>query len=227
MKAAAIVVAAGRGERFGGGQNKVYAPLGDHSLLYYAVAAFAQHPNIHQLAVVVAPGEARQFKDQVLKHLHARVPVAVCMGADTRQGSVFAGLQAVNADLPLVLVHDGARPCVSRALLDRVLQAAHACGAALPALPVRDSLKRADEAGFVVDSPSREGLYLAQTPQGFHTALLRRALERALEDQETFSDDAAAVARYCNARIQLVEGEVWNLKVTTPLDLELAARWLR
>jgi len=226
MKAAVVVVAAGRGERFGGARNKVYLPLGERPILAHAVAAFAQHPQVLQLVVVVAEGEAALAR-QALKPLSLHLPCTIRTGALTRQGSVHQGLQAVATDLPLVLVHDGARPCVSRALLDRVLHAAEACGAALPAIPIQDSLKRADEAGFVADSPSRQGLYLAQTPQGFHTALLRRALERALEEGKTFSDDAAAVACYCETRIKLVEGDVCNVKVTTPQDLELAARWLR
>ncbi len=207
----------------GAARNKVFLELAGRPVLAHALQAFDAHPGVCELVVVLAAGEDAVFEREVASRLGLDKPLRLAVGGATRQASALSGLHAARAEAPLVLVHDGARPFVPRALIDRMLAAAAAHGAAVPGVPVRDSLKRADAGGSVVDSPDRDDLYLAQTPQGFERALLLRSLERAEAAGDVFSDDASAVARYGRVPARLVPGDPTNLKVTTPFDLHLAA----
>jgi len=221
-RAAVVIAAAGKGARMGAGKNKVFLPLGGRSLLWHSVRAFIRHPRIEQVVVVVGQGERAQaavdFDD-------SNKIVQVCTGGVTRQESVFNGLQQVTPTLSLVLIHDGARPLVSQSLIGRVLQAAWIHGAALPGLPVSDSLKRVEQ-HTVVGEVKREGVFQVQTPQGFQRELLLDALATAQRTGQTFTDDAGAVEHFSGTPPHLVPGEPINLKVTTAFDLELAAYFL-
>jgi len=224
MGAAAVIAAAGEGTRMGAGKNKVFVPLAGRPLLWHTVRAFIRHPQIDQLVVVVGECERAQDVQDALS-FDTNKGIRVCTGGHTRQASVFKGLQLVNPALPLVLVHDGARPLVCQALIGRVLQAAREHGAALPGLPVGDSLKRVVQ-HTVVGEVKREGVFRAQTPQGFQHELLFDALAAAHRTGKTFTDDAGVVEHFTDIRPHVVPADPLNLKVTTPFDLELAAYFL-
>jgi len=203
--------------------SKVYACVAGRPLLAHALEAFDLHPDITQIVFVVAAGDEPRLRREVLDRFPPQTPFEVTSGGTTRQDSVRCGLVRVEQGTPLVLVHDGARPFVSQSVIDHVLAAAQTWGAAVPVVALNDSVKRVDSTGHVVASPDRTQLFRAQTPQGFRLDVLRRSLDEATRARRVFSDDAAAVQHYGGLRAQTVPGDPFNLKVTTPFDLTLAA----
>jgi 2-C-methyl-D-erythritol 4-phosphate cytidylyltransferase/2-C-methyl-D-erythritol 2,4-cyclodiphosphate synthase len=215
----AVIVAAGRGTRFGGALPKQYLALGGASVLRHAVAAFATHPRITGVQVVIRD-EDRALFDEAVGGLAVMPPVP---GGAERQDSVRLGLEAlVPHDPALVLIHDGARPFPDAALIERIIDALDRAPAAIPGLPVGDTLKRVTD-GRVRDTIDRAQLWRAQTPQGFHfQAILgahREAVGRVLTDD-------SAVAEAVGMTPLMVLGSEDNLKVTNAQDLAAAERLL-
>lgn len=218
----AIVPAAGRGTRFGGGVPKQYLEVAGRSLLGHALDAVLADPRVRGAVVALAADDAR-WPGWTQR---AGKPVVACIGAAERAGSVLAAIDALPAEVHadvLLLVHDAARPNLDPADLARLLDAASDCDdGALLAAPVRDTLKRAGADGRVDATQSREHLWRALTPQAFRRGLLRTALVRAAADGVVATDESMAVERL-GRHPRLVEGRDDNLKVTTPADLPLAA----
>jgi 2-C-methyl-D-erythritol 4-phosphate cytidylyltransferase len=215
MKIGVVLAAAGRGERLGAGAPKAYLALGGEMLLRRALRPFLTHPAVADVAVVVGdPSEARA------REVLGDPRVRLVQGGAQRQDSVRAGIAALG-EVDLILVHDAARPFVTRALIDAVADAALQHGAAVPAIPVPETVKRIDGAGFVEATVPREGLRLAQTPQGFRAALLRRAHAEAAAAGRTATDDAALV-ELLGERVWLVPGDPHNIKITSPADRTIA-----
>ena len=213
----AVIVAAGRGTRFGGALPKQYLPLGDDTVLRHAVGAFALHPRIAGVQVVIRE-EDRAACEAALGGLAILPPVP---GGAERQDSVRLGLEALAPRAPArVLIHDGARPFPDAALIGRVVTALDRAPAAIPALPLGDTIKRVED-GVVRDTVDRTQLWRAQTPQGFHFAAIlaahRAARGRALTDD-------AAIAEAAGIAPIVVAGSEDNLKVTTAHDLAAADR---
>jgi 2-C-methyl-D-erythritol 4-phosphate cytidylyltransferase/2-C-methyl-D-erythritol 2,4-cyclodiphosphate synthase len=225
----AIVVAAGRGERAGAGLPKQYRRVAGRALLAHAIAALAAHPNIARILTVIGPDDREPY-DMAVAELPADIqaklldPVA---GAATRQGSVHAGLAALEAVSPAsVLVHDAARPFADVALIGRVIDAARRHGAAIPGIAVTDTIKVVDSGGCVSATPERAQLRAVQTPQGFAFAPLLRAHQAAaLAGDLSFTDDAALI-EWAGGQVHVVEGDPGNFKVTMPDDFERAERRL-
>lgn len=217
----AVVPAAGRGRRMGDARPKQYLRLHGGTVIEHALAALLAHPGLERLVVVLAADDA-VFAGLAVA-TDARI--ATTEGGAERADSVRAGLAALAAEPAdtIVLVHDAARPCVTADEIGRLLAAADPADGALLAVPVRDTLKRADAAGRVQHTVDREGLWQALTPQAFGLGALRAALEDA---REGVTDEAAAMERAGHAP-RLVEGEPGNIKVTRAGDLELAAAVLR
>jgi 2-C-methyl-D-erythritol 4-phosphate cytidylyltransferase / 2-C-methyl-D-erythritol 2,4-cyclodiphosphate synthase len=215
----ALVVAAGRGVRFGGEQPKQYLPLGGRMILRHAVETLARHPRVAGVQVAIRP-EDRHLFELAVGGLAVLPPVA---GGATRQDSVRLGLEALAAYGPRrVLIHDGARPFLDAALIDRVIDALDGASAAIPCLPLRDTIKSA-EGGVIRSTVDRARLWRAQTPQGFHfDAIL--AAHRAAAGRELTDDSAVAEAAGLMPR--LVAGDENNLKVTTAEELAAAERQL-
>ena len=212
----AVLVAAGSASRMGG-IDKVMAPLGGTPMIVRTARAFQDCEAIKEIVIVtrqdlVLPITGLcQGMDKVK---------AVVVGGGSRQESVWLGLNALSKEVELAAVHDGARPLVSGALIDRVVRAAHSYGAAAPAIPVKDTIK-VEQGGMIASTPDRATLRAVQTPQVFDFDLLRGALQKAERDGAAVTDDCSAVERL-GMNIRLVEGEERNLKVTTPLDLKIA-----
>ncbi len=215
MKTAAIIVAAGRGERMGSQRPKIYLSLGGRPMLARAVEPFLDHPRVGKVVLVVADESAAR---SALGNRAAEV--LLTPGGSRRQDSVRNGLLALS-DVEVVLVHDAARPFVDAALIDAVIDAAVRYGAAVPAVAVAATIKKHDADQFVVQTMPRADLALAQTPQGFHYGLLRKALDAAADSEFEATDDAAMVERI-GGRVRLVTGSARNIKVTIPGDLDLA-----
>src|SRR5229473_2713371 len=215
----ALIVAAGRGTRFGGALPKQYLPLGGKSVLRHAVAAFGAHPGIAGVQVVIREEDRRIFAEAVTG-IALLPPVA---GGAERQDSVRLGLEAlIPHDPARVLIHDGARPFPDPALIDRVLDALDRAPAAIPALPLGDTIKRVVD-GAIRETIDRAQLWRAQTPQGFHFKAILAA-HRAVAGQ-VLTDDAA-VAEAAGMAPIVVLGSEDNLKVTTAQDLAAAERLL-
>ncbi len=220
MRVAALVLAAGRGERFGAGQPKAFLPLAGQPLLVHAVEALAACAAIDIIVPVLPAAEIDRLAAWLWSASAARKVVAPITGGAERQDSMHAGLSALSADVELVAIHDAARPLVRPADVARVIAAAARSGAALLAVPVRDTLKRVRD-GRVVETPPREGLWAAQTPQVFRAALLREALAKAQADAFQGTDDAQLVERL-GCVVEIVAGDPSNLKITWPADLAWA-----
>jgi 2-C-methyl-D-erythritol 4-phosphate cytidylyltransferase / 2-C-methyl-D-erythritol 2,4-cyclodiphosphate synthase len=215
----AVIVAAGRGTRFGGTLPKQYLPLGGGTVLRHAVAAFATHPRVAAVQVVIR-AEDRALFDQAVAGLPLLPPVP---GGAERQDSVRLGLEALTAwDPARVLIHDGARPFPDAALIDRVIDALDAAPAAIPGLPIGDTMKRVAD-GVVRETVDRSQLWRAQTPQGFHFGPILAAHRAAIG--QILTDDAA-VAEAAGMAARIVAGSEDNLKVTTAQDLAAAERLL-
>lgn len=214
-----IVVAAGRGARMGGEVPKQYLPLAGHPVLLHALRPFVSHPEVAKV-VVVLPHSDAEAPPAWLADLVGDVLSTVAGGAD-RAASVRHGLAALPADCTVVLVHDGARPFPPRAAIDGGIQAARAGHAALPALPVSDTIKRADDFGRVIGTVPRDGLWRAQTPQAFPRALLERAHAAEMAGDLVPTDDAM-LAELLGAVVEILPGTARNLKITTRDDLALA-----
>jgi 2-C-methyl-D-erythritol 4-phosphate cytidylyltransferase/2-C-methyl-D-erythritol 2,4-cyclodiphosphate synthase len=213
---AALIVAAGRGERAGGGVPKQFRPLADVPVLRRSVDAFAGRKDITQVTVV-APDDHLDTAFAILLGTSARV----VPGADSRQGSVAFGLEALARETPdFVLIHDAARPLVSQAVIGRVIDALAAGNeAAIPLVPVADTLKRKD--GDAWTTVSRDGLFRAQTPQGFrYDSILKAHRDHAAV---SVTDDMA-LAEAAGLKIVSVQGEETNMKITTPEDFDHAER---
>lgn len=218
--AAALIVAAGRGRRFGGELPKQYADLGGIPVLRHCLMAFQAHPRITRIRTVIHPDD-RPLYDAAAQKLGVDAPVP---GGESRQDSVRLGLESFEEDAPdLVLIHDGARPFIEEGVIGRVLDALQEAAGAIAALPLVDTLKRGRD-GSVLATEDRSELWRAQTPQGFRYPEILTAHRAAVG--KTLTDDAA-VAELAGLSVALVEGGQENIKVTTQEDLEGAERWLR
>jgi 2-C-methyl-D-erythritol 4-phosphate cytidylyltransferase/2-C-methyl-D-erythritol 2,4-cyclodiphosphate synthase len=217
MSVGVIIVAGGRGARVGAGLPKQFLEIGGRTILRRAIDAFDGHPQVDRI-VVVLPSElvtdAPQFIGATSRPCH------VAAGGATRHDSVRLGLQAMPAGPDVILVHDAARPFTSTDLIGRVIAAAVDSGAAVPALPAGETVKRVDrEAGLVRETIARDEVWLAQTPQGFRRSVLEAAIARP--GGESATDDAVLVER-AGLPVRVVPGEAGNVKITTPDDLAAA-----
>jgi 2-C-methyl-D-erythritol 4-phosphate cytidylyltransferase/2-C-methyl-D-erythritol 2,4-cyclodiphosphate synthase len=212
----ALVVAAGRGDRFGADLPKQYAPLAGRPLLRHSLSALAAHPGIGAVRAVIR-NDDRDHYDRAAEGLTLLEPVP---GGASRQESVREGLESLKILTPKrVLIHDGARPLLPGGVIDRVLAALDEAPGAIAALPVTDTLKRGEE-GRIAGTVAREGLWRAQTPQGFHYPAILDAHRKVAASFELTDD--AAVAEAAGLAVRLVEGAAENIKVTTPDDLAQA-----
>jgi 2-C-methyl-D-erythritol 4-phosphate cytidylyltransferase/2-C-methyl-D-erythritol 2,4-cyclodiphosphate synthase len=217
MSTAALIVAAGRGSRFGGALPKQYIDVCGQSVLARSVAAFATHDRIDLVQVVIHPDDRGLYDGAIGDARDSRLLPPVS-GSRSRSGSVRVGLEALCArNLELVLIHDAARPFVSAQIISAVLDALNTAPAAFPALAVVDALWRAE--GAMVHEPvTRDGLWRAQTPQGFRFADILAAHRSSTTD----AADDVALARNAGMSVRLVEGSEDNFKITTVQDLDRA-----
>ena len=212
----AVIVAAGTASRMGG-IDKVMAPIQGEPMIVHSVRAFQQCDAIREIIIVTRPDLIVPIMD--LCHGFDKVQ-AVIVGGATRPESVSIGLHALSGKVKLAAIHDGARPLVSFAVIDRTVRAANSYGAAAPGVPVKDTVKTV-VGGIVEATPDRSRLKAIQTPQVFDVDLLRVALAKAEQEQIPITDDCSAV-ELLGMSVRIVEGDERNIKVTTPLDLKLA-----
>ena len=215
-KCGAVIVAAGTASRMGG-IDKVMAPLKGEPMIVRTVRTFQNCDAISEIVIVTRSDLIQTIGD--LCTVFDKVK-AVVVGGKSRQESVNLGLNALSDKMKLAAVHDGARPLITWQVIDRTVRAAHAYGAAAPAIPVKDTIKVVE--GFVVkNTPDRATLRAIQTPQVFDFDILRGALKKAELDRASVTDDCSAVERM-GMVVKIVEGDEENIKVTTPIDLKIA-----
>jgi 2-C-methyl-D-erythritol 4-phosphate cytidylyltransferase / 2-C-methyl-D-erythritol 2,4-cyclodiphosphate synthase len=216
---AVVVVAAGRGERAGGGMPKQFRRVGDDVMLRRCLLMLVAAPNVGLVQPVIRP-EDRILFDAAADKIDVLPPA---FGGATRQASVRAGLEALAARKPdIVLVHDAARPFATPALVKRAIAAAEKTGAAVPGLPVTDTIKAVDDGGFVAQTLDRNRLRAIQTPQGFAFAPLLDAHRRAAEQGRIDFTDDAALAEWAGMKVSVFEGEPSNIKITNADDFARA-----
>ena len=229
LRRAAIVLAGGSGSRMGGPTPKQYLTIGGKPLIWYSLHAF-EESDVEEIVLVVRPGETELCRQTLVEPYGFHKIRNVVEGGKERFHSVYAGLRALKGrDFDLVAVHDGARPMVSQDVIARTFQAAEEYGACVAAVPVKDTIKLADDEGFAAETLPRNLLWSVQTPQTFRFNLCLRAYETMMarpEYQEGITDDAMVVERFTDTRVRLVMGDYKNLKVTTPEDLPAAERYL-
>jgi 2-C-methyl-D-erythritol 4-phosphate cytidylyltransferase/2-C-methyl-D-erythritol 2,4-cyclodiphosphate synthase len=212
---AVVLVAAGRGLRAGAGGPKQYRSIGGVPVIYRAMESFSRHRDVAVVQPVVNPDDSAMFSAAVAGLRHE--PPA--NGGTTRQASVLAGLEALARHKPdIVLIHDAARPFVPQALISRAIDAASHHGAAIPAIPVADTVKLIGEAGQIEGTPERARLRIAQTPQSFLFDVILEAHRRAAEHGRSDFTDDAAIAEWAGLTVATFEGDAANMKLTTPED---------
>lgn len=220
-----VIAAAGKAERFGGGEKKTFAKLDGRPLFLRTLELFVTRPDVCQTILAVAPEDLDQVKTKYGANL-GFMGVKLVQGGDRRVDTVRAALEVVSDDAEYVAVHDAARPCVHADLVDRVFNEACKSGAAILAAPLTGTIKRVSGAKAVDETIPRAGLYEAQTPQVFRKDLLRDAYQCLEAPTDEITDDAQ-VLELAGIPVTVVESDLTNLKITTRADLSLAAAILK
>lgn len=215
-----LIPAAGSGKRMGGDRNKLLLPLRGEPLLAWTLRAAEQANTIEWIGLIGQPLDWPDF-EAICSALALGKPVVLIQGGETRQESVFNGLRALPAAATQVLIHDGARCLATPDLFDRCAAELQTCDGLIAAVPVKDTIKLADDRQHVSATPDRTRLWAAQTPQGFAVEPLRTCHEKGQQLGLEVTDDAALFEQF-GLPVRLVAGEETNLKVTTPIDLSLA-----
>lgn len=228
-KYAAIILSAGKGARMNSAVPKQYLKLEEKPVLYYSLLAF-EKSMVEEIIVVTAPEDIGYCQKEIIEQYGIQKVKAVVAGGKERYHSVFSGLQELwKEELPAdyVMIHDGARPFVDSDIILRCAQSVvthHACAAGMP---VKDTVKIADEELFAAITPNRKNVWLVQTPQAFELPLIYHAYAEVLHRESCgehleITDDAMAVEVICGQKVKLVEGAYRNIKITTPEDLQIA-----
>lgn len=220
-----LIPAAGMGRRMGSERNKLLLTLLGKPLLAWTLLAAEEARDISWIGIMGQIADQPDFK-AILAELSLSKPVQLILGGETRQESVYNGLQALPAAAERVLIHDGARCLATPQLLFRCAAALLDCPGLIAAVPVKDTIKVVNETGIIQDTPDRRQLWAAQTPQGFEVQLLKQCHNQGRDSGWQVTDDAALFER-CGLPVRIVEGEETNLKVTTPVDLAIAEFILR
>lgn len=224
----AVVPAAGAGKRLGLGRNKAFAMLRGAPLLVHCLRMLAETELVTRAVVVLGSdelSEGRALLEQYRPQYFPQLPFVVVAGGKERQDSVANALAAIPEDDCYIAVHDGARPFAGKEVFARTLAAAEQCGAAIAAVPVKNTIKVINAAGEVVATPDRSTLQAVQTPQIFAAALLKKAYARLQEHPAAVTDDASVV-ELLGERVVVALGCYENIKITTPEDLVLAENLL-
>ena len=227
-KVAAIVLAAGKGSRMGTSVQKQYLNLGGRPLLCYPLEAF-EHSPVDQVILVTGAGEEEYCRQEIVERYgYSKVASIVCGGKE-RYHSVYEGLKAVH-ECEDVLIHDGARPCVTEEIICAAMEGAVRHKACVIGMPVKDTIKMADDNEDASCTPDRSHLWLIQTPQAFSYELVRTAYDKLFANPpvgQNITDDAMVVELMTRQKVHLVRGSYENIKVTTPEDMEVAEIFLR
>lgn len=223
----AIVLSAGQGKRMGTSIQKQYIELKGKPIVYYALEAFQNSALIDEIIMVVGKGQEEYCRKEIVEKYHLDKVREITEGGAERYDSVYSGLQRVRHD-GYVLIHDGARPFVTEAVIQRIYDAVCNYPACVVGMPVKDTIKIVDKEKYTKETPNRSFVWQIQTPQAFDILLIRDAYEKFMQsEQKNITDDAMVVELVLGMKSKLVEGSYENIKITTPEDLEIAEVFLK
>ncbi len=227
-KVTAIVLAAGQGKRMNSSVAKQFLILHDKPVVYYSLKAFEQS-SVDEIILVTGEGQVDYCRREIAQLYHLDKVVKIIEGGKERYDSVYQGL--INAKTAeYVLIHDGARPFITSELIDRMVEQVKECKACIIGMPVKETIKVVDDKGNIVDTPNRNTLWAAQTPQAFDYHSIRQAYEDFYQEMDKISlvvtDDAMLYETYGKLPVKMLPGDYNNIKLTTPEDLKLAERIL-
>lgn len=211
-----VIPAAGQGKRMKAGRNKLFIELKGDPVIIHTLRVFDSHGPCEKIILVINEQEREQFQ-QLLSDYPFQTAIELVAGGDERQHSVYKGLKAVKQE-KIVLVHDGARPFIKHAQIDELIAEAEQTGAAILAVPVKDTIKRVQDLQ-VSETIERSSLWAVQTPQAFRLSLLMQAHAEAEHKGFLGTDDASLVEQMAGGSVRVVEGSYTNIKLTTPDDL--------
>ncbi len=222
MKNVAIVLAAGQGKRMNSKVQKQFLLIKEKPVLYYTLNAFETSSLITDIILVTGKDEIEYCQKEIVEKYGFEKVRKIVAGGKERYHSVHHGIQAIDV-ADYVLIHDGARPFVDGDIIERVCEAVKEHKACVVGMPVKDTIKIADDNGFAAQTPDRRKVWQVQTPQTFEYHLIKEAYEKLLADEpEGITDDAMVVETMTNHKVKLVEGSYRNIKITTPEDLDIA-----
>ncbi len=226
QKYTAIVLAAGSGKRMNSKVHKQYLIIQDRPVLYYSLKAF-EDSAVDEIVLVVGKGEEKFCRKEIVDKYGISKVKAIVEGGKERYHSVFEGLKQTS-DADYVLIHDGARPFVNQDIIRRCMQEVQKYQACVVGMPVKDTIKIADEEGYAKQTPDRKNVWMIQTPQTFSYALIYEAYEEMLKTEDTaITDDAMVLECIKGKKSKLIEGSYRNIKITTPEDLLIANVYLQ
>lgn len=223
-RVAALIPAAGSGQRMGGGVPKPYLLLGGREILARTLEVFETCAAVHEVWVIASADQQVYCRQEIVEHYGFGKVRGVVTGGDERQVSVWRGLQQLAPEVDLVIIHDGVRPFVNHTMIEDALAGAAQHGAAVAAVPLKDTIKRVSSQGRVEATMPREHLWRVQTPQAFRRQLLQQAFEHAWLQQLIATDEAGLIEAYGHP-VQVVQGSEQNIKITTPDDLAMCERF--
>lgn len=224
-KTTAIILAGGMGSRMNSTTPKQYMLLKEHPLLSYSLKAFQISPYINDI-ILVTRAQDMDYCNKLVKDYKISKVNVIVEGGEERYQSVYCGLQKVKETTHNIMIHDGARPLISQGLIERAYKSLQTNSASIPALPVVDTIKIVDNTS-IIDTPNRNMLFAVQTPQVFTANVLLLAYKEMLKnDKDHITDDAMIVERYTSEKVTIFEGEQINLKITNPMDIEIAELYL-
>ena len=221
VKASVVIVAAGSGKRMKSKVAKQFIEIKNKPVVAYSIEKFEGSDNISEIVIVTGENDIDYFKSEIIEKYGYKKVKAVVKGGSERQYSVYNGLKALDKKTDIVLIHDGVRPFIKLEEIDRLIDEARIHKACVLGVKVKDTIKVCDENGFVEDTPKRELLWSAQTPQVFDYSLIMEAHKKAEEEEFLGTDDSMLVERM-GYKIKMVEGSYENIKITTPEDLIIA-----
>ena len=221
-KCTAIVLAAGQGKRMGTKVQKQYLEISGKPVLFYSLDAFQRSNIIDEIILVVGENQEDYCKKEIVEKYGITKVSKIVKGGSERYYSVWNGLQAMSED-GYVFIHDGARPFVTEEILSRVYDAVQTEKACVVGMPVKDTIKIADDNKFAKETPNRNYVWMVQPPQDFEKSMVKEAYSLLMEQEIIqVTDDAMVVEKMLNRNVKLVEGSYENIKITTPEDLKIA-----
>ena len=224
-KITAIVLAAGSGSRMKNKTKKQFMEIKGKPVIWYSLFEF-EKSRVDEIILVTGKEDIDYCKKEIVEKYNLKKIKNVVAGGSERYESVYNGLKEVTGNI--VLIHDGARPLINNEIIERSIEGTIKSDACVVGVPVKDTIKRADKEGYIIDTPNRSELWITQTPQSFKTDLVKMAYKKMKEDLEkgnttlNITDDAMVVEEFTTNQVRFVQGDYKNIKVTTPEDIDIA-----
>lgn len=224
-KITAIVLAAGSGSRMKNKTKKQFMEIKGKPVIWYSLFEF-EKSRVDEIILVTGKEDIDYCKKEIVEKYNLKKIKNVVAGGSERYESVYNGLKEVTGNI--VLIHDGARPLINNEIIERSIEGTIKSDACVVGVPVKDTIKRANKEGYIIDTPNRSELWITQTPQSFKTDLVKMAYKKMKEELEkgnttlNITDDAMVVEEFTTKQVRFVQGDYKNIKVTTPEDIDIA-----